>query len=60
MSADAVSTPVMHVPMLAPSTTGYMRSIVMTPMPTRGVRAEVVIEEDWTQMVSPSPTAIAR
>jgi hypothetical protein len=27
--------------------------------PTRGVRVEVVIEDDWTSMVIPAPMAIA-
>ena len=49
-----------HVPMLAPSTVGYMRSTEMTPTPTRGVRAEVVMDDDWTAMVTKRPVIIAR
>merc|ERR1719240_880159 len=51
-------TPVMHVPMFAPSTVGYMRSILITPTPTSGVSADVVMDEDCTQMVMPRPMTI--
>ena len=35
-----------------------MRSIWMTPTPTSGVSAEVVIDDDWTQIVMPRPERI--
>ena len=59
-AASAARTPVTVVPMLAPSTVGYMRSSLMTPTPTSGVSALVVMELDCTRTVRPKPTAIAR
>jgi hypothetical protein len=36
---------VMVVPMLAPRVSGYMRSMCTTPTPTRGVNADVKMDE---------------
>mmetsp|Transcript_12271 Transcript_12271/g.17255 ORF Transcript_12271/g.17255 Transcript_12271/m.17255 type:complete len:251 (+) Transcript_12271:226-978(+) len=56
----AAMTAVKVVPMLAPRVRGYICSSWMTPMPTRGVRVEVVMDEDWTRMVMPVPMTMAR
>ena len=48
------------VPMLAPSVKGHICSRRKTPIPTRGVRAKVVIEEDRTNMIMAAPKMIAR
>merc|ERR1712113_700382 len=46
--------------MFAPSVIGYICSNRITPIPTSGVKVEVVIEDDWTRMVTPTPISIAR
>ena len=43
------------VPMLAPRVRGSICSTVITPRPTRGVKVEVVTEEDCTAMVRAVP-----
>ena len=43
----AARIPVIVVPMFAPSVIGSMTSRVIMSKPARGVRTEVVIEEDW-------------
>ena len=48
------------VPMLAPRVMGSILATGKTPMPTKGVRAEVVTELDWTMMVMPKPTKMAK
>lgn len=57
--AMAASRPVAVVPMLEPRVNGYIRSRVMTPTPTSGVRAEVKTELLWTKKVMPAPTRMA-
>lgn len=51
---------VMVVPILAPNDKGYICSRRRTPIPTKGVKADVVIDEDWTRMVIPHPINIPR
>ena len=50
---------VVVVPMLAPRVKGYIRSIVITPIPTNGVRADVKTELDCTRIVIPVPIKMA-
>ncbi len=45
--------------MFEPKVSGYILSSLITPTPTRGVRADVKIEELWTNTVIPAPIAIA-
>lgn len=45
------------VPRLAPRMSGNICSSLKAPTSTRGVKTEVVIEEDWTNMVRPVPIA---
>mmetsp|Transcript_19754 Transcript_19754/g.54936 ORF Transcript_19754/g.54936 Transcript_19754/m.54936 type:complete len:329 (+) Transcript_19754:240-1226(+) len=56
--AERMAVPV--VPMLAPRVSGSICSRRRTPIPTSGVSAEVVMEEDWTTMVIPAPSTMAR
>ena len=56
---DAKS-PVKVVPMLAPRVKGSICSRRIAPIPTKGVRAEVVMDEDCTKRVIPQPMRIAR
>lgn len=58
--ARAANTPVAVVPMLAPRVNGKARSRDTTPTPIRGVRADVKMELDWTNIVNPAPTKIAK
>lgn len=58
--ASDASMAVKVVPMLEPSVRGYILSIVMTPTPTRGVRADVNMLDDWTRMVNNAPISMAR
>ena len=51
---------VIVVPILAPKVNGSICSSRSTPIPTRGVKAEVVIEEDWTTMVIAAPRMIPK
>ena len=57
--AIAAIIPVVVVPMFAPSVSGYIRSMLTTPTPTRGVMADVKIELDWTKIVRPMPMTMA-
>ena len=56
----AAMMPVRVVPMLAPRVRGSMSSRVMRPTAARGVRVEVVMEEDCTRMVMPMPITMLR
>ena len=56
----AAMIPVMVVPMLAPRVRGSMSSRPMRPTAARGVRVEVVMEEDCTMMVMNMPMAMFR
>lgn len=47
------------VPMLAPRVNGYIRSKCKIPTPTNGVRADVKIDDDCTNMVNAAPRQIA-
>ena len=47
------------VPMFEPRVRGYMRSMVMAPIPTRGVRVEVNMLDDCTSMVRTAPIKMA-
>lgn len=51
---------VLVVPMFAPKVMGNILLTDSTPMPTNGVSAEVVIELDWTAIVTSTPTIIAK
>ena len=51
--------PVAVVPMLEPSVSGYILSKWMTPTPTRGVMADVKIDELCTRIVIPAPSRMA-
>lgn len=51
--------PVVVVPMLDPSVNGYIRSRDITPMPAKGVSADVNMELLWTRIVIIQPTRIA-
>lgn len=57
--ANAASSPVAVVPILAPRVNGYIRSSEMIPMPTRGVIAEVKMELLWTRKVHKAPARMA-
>ena len=48
------------VPRFAPRVNAYICSRRNNPMPHKGVKADVVMEDDWTTIVKPAPTAIAR
>ena len=48
------------VPILAPNVSGYILSRVITPTPTKGVKAEVNILDDCTIIVHTAPISIAR
>ena len=48
--ASAASTEVNVVPILDPSVSGYILSIVITPIPQSGVNALVNILDDWTRI----------
>ena len=60
MTTVAAMIPVMVVPMLAPRVRGSMSSRPMRPTAARGVRVEVVMEEDCTMMVMNMPMAMFR
>lgn len=55
----AAMMPVAVVPRFDPRVSGYMRSSVMTPMPTSGVIAEVKMELLWTMKVQTAPMRMA-
>lgn len=57
--ASAASIPVVVVPMLEPIDKGYIRSMLTTPMPTKGVKVEVKMELDWSNIVNPIPIKMA-
>lgn len=57
--ARAARRPVVVVPILEPSVRGYMRSREMTPMPAKGVRADVKMELLCTRMVMMQPMKMA-
>ncbi|KAK2717522.1 hypothetical protein QYM36_006341, partial [Artemia franciscana] len=59
-AANAAIKDVVVVPMFEPRVSGYTRSTVITPTPTRGVRADVKTEDDWTRKVKNAPTINAR
>lgn len=52
--------PVNVVPIFAPSVKGNICSSWRAPIPTNGVRTDVVIEELCTRMVRPHPIRIAK
>ena len=52
--------PVAVVPIFAPKVNGKARSRDTTPTPMRGVSADVKMELDWTNIVKPAPTRMAR
>ena len=54
--AMAASMEVVVVPMLLPRVRGYIRSRLITPMPTRGVRVEVNTLELCSRKVRIVPT----
>lgn len=54
--ASAANRPVAVVPMLEPKVSGYMRSSLISPMPTIGVNVDVKMELLWTRIVKPAPT----
>ncbi len=56
--ASAAKTLVNVVPTLAPKVNGYILSRDKTPMPTRGVNAEVNTEEDCNSVVISAPRAM--
>eukprot|EP00438_Fugacium_kawagutii_P034277 Skav205206 [mRNA] locus=scaffold376:161529:161774:- [translate_table: standard] len=60
MTASAANIEVNVVPMLAPSVIGNILCTGKTPMPTRGVKAEVVTELDCTMMVMTKPSKMAK
>ena len=60
MTTVAPMMPVRVVPMLAPRVRGNMSVRVMIPTAARGVRVEVVMEEDCTMMVMKVPMAMLR
>ena len=47
------------LPMFDPNVSGYVLSIVITPIPTNGVRVDVKIELLWTRIVMAAPKRIA-
>mmetsp|Transcript_67405 Transcript_67405/g.130266 ORF Transcript_67405/g.130266 Transcript_67405/m.130266 type:complete len:280 (-) Transcript_67405:1037-1876(-) len=53
--ASAARMPVTVVPMFAPTVKGNILSSLMRPMPTKGVRVEVVMLLDWNRIVTPAP-----
>lgn len=58
--ANAAIMAVVVVPMLAPSVSGYALSMVITPMPIRGVIVDVNTELLCTMNVMAAPTRMAR
>ena len=60
ITANAARTEVIVVPMLAPRVMGNILCTGRTPMPTRGVNADVVTELDCTRIVIKKPTKIAK
>jgi len=59
LAASAARRPVPVVPMLEPRVSGYMRSILIMPIPTSGVRAEVKTELLCTSTVMRAPASMA-
>ena len=47
------------VPMFEPRVRGYMQSIMMALIPTRGVKVEVNMLDDCTSMVRTAPIEMA-
>mmetsp|Transcript_42066 Transcript_42066/g.100261 ORF Transcript_42066/g.100261 Transcript_42066/m.100261 type:complete len:94 (+) Transcript_42066:224-505(+) len=60
MTASAANIEVKVVPMFAPSVIGSILATGSTPMPTNGVKAEVVTELDCTIKVKATPNSIAK
>ena len=60
MTAKAARMEVQVAPMLAPRVMGNILCTGRTPMPTRGVKADVVTELDCTMMVITRPSNMAR
>ena len=58
VTAVAASNAVIQVPILAPMVKGKTCLVVNTPAPARGTIRLVVVDDDWTNMVTIVPEAI--
>ena len=60
LDTNEAMIPVKVVPIFAPNVNGSICSSWITFIPTRGVNADVVMDELWTRRVIPVPMTIAR